>query len=1243
MRHPRSTVARLRFVTRPLRNPRGGFALLITITLLAFLVLLLVSLASLTRVETQVAANTQQQAQARQNALMALNIALGQLQKHTGPDQRVTARADLTLPAGVTVTPPTFNYNAETNVNGGKFTSPGSTGATIRASVDTYWADSDAPRNRHWTGVWRNTNTTPFDRNNPAAFNPAPGAPIWLVSGSEIATATASFSPTSPVIGLSTETTATTDTLRDSDAPGIPHRLLVGSATLGDTTLQHYVTAPQIPIRGTVPGLSGEQDIGHYAWWIGDEGIKARANLLDPFGPVAGTVPTSTLAPRNLKRRQSAQRPIIEAMTTNGNDGLAAFSDDFTRNEDLRGIFAASQFPLLNADDRFRTELGQRYHDVSIHSRGVLADTKNGGLKRDLTHILSRPTAAAFRAALHTPDYPVAPAAPYNIALTPAATPYATIPANEESPARAYDAGTGILAASATWEHLWSFYNLREPAPLGVFDGTTAAARPARADQQALYPLLVQTKLFYGLEVNGGAITLRITPVAVLANPYSVPISGEFILRFNNSRDEYPGIASGTLSDPPPAPDAPPSEALSYTTAAAPATPVPNQFHRLGNRRLEYGGLENITLVLRATSIPPGVAQIFTLDPNANLTIAGPSDTREVLMINTYDPSVYLTYPTGLSINTAAGHTHAAFYSIGMTPSLFIGSTNPEDRVSHIVSKAPAASSGAPVSSGFLVYPVDSGYQRGGGVFIALQDGKSALAQHAPFYQINTRALLNDYPAQTGSYGDHPLQWGVFYGVRGSQGDTDAGPHPLLSANILAPLNEAIPSTTRWGLVASGEFPSLNTPPPEVAIDASFINRLYDVPTPDAPITSLGQLQHFNVAGHLSTPVESPESLKTNGFLVNYPVANSYPGPRVSRHKVFHSTRAFGHHYDASYLWNDLLWDRFTFSTFPQTTAFTFGADEDGHLVNSRYRPFRSDIPASDASSFRGVFEPAKNLLVDGAFNINSTSVDAWKALFSALKSVPIGDTAAPSAPFSRTLSPPIDGGSTDARTGVSANAWKGFNDLTPDEIHTLAEEMVLQVRLRGPFLSLSEFVNRRLMQGPTSTSGTSPDPHRLGLSGALQTALDRTINHPAVAAGTSLVPEPYRRSSKRNETTGPRDGQGTPFHGYYFADLEYRLPSRIAGYPGYLLQADVLSVLAPALSARSDTFTIRTYGDVHNPVTGTVEARAWCEAVVQRLPDFIDPAATAADATPPPGSPNATFGRRYQVISFRWLTPADI
>src|SRR5947209_6720079 len=106
------------------------------VTLLAFVVILLVGLAAYTRVETAVAGNTQRQEQARQNALLALNVALAQLQRHAGPDQRVTATADA------------FGGHAGTT---------------------------------HYTGVWRT------DQND-AAGNPM--LLTWLVSGNEAVDAT---------------------------------------------------------------------------------------------------------------------------------------------------------------------------------------------------------------------------------------------------------------------------------------------------------------------------------------------------------------------------------------------------------------------------------------------------------------------------------------------------------------------------------------------------------------------------------------------------------------------------------------------------------------------------------------------------------------------------------------------------------------------------------------------------------------------------------------------------------------------------------------------------------------------------------------------------------------------------------------------------------------------------------------------------------------------------------------------
>ncbi len=78
----------------------------------------------------------------------------------------------------------------------------------------------------------------------------------------------------------------------------------------------------------------------------------------------------------------------------------------------------------------------------------------------------------------------------------------------------------------------------------------------------------------------------------------------------------------------------------------------------------------------------------------------------------------------------------------------------------------------------------------------------------------------------------------------------------------------------------------------------------------------------------------------------------------------------------------------------------------------------------------------------------------------------------------------------------------------------------------------------------------------------------------------------------------------------------EFRTPeaakgSRFAGLPGYVIQSDLLKPLANTQSVRDDTFRIRTYGDARDP-GGKLLARAWCEAIVQRTPNYLDPANTA-------------------------------
>ena len=85
------------------------------------------------------------------------------------------------------------------------------------------------------------------------------------------------------------------------------------------------------------------------------------------------------------------------------------------------------------------------------------------------------------------------------------------------------------------------------------------------------------------------------------------------------------------------------------------------------------------------------------------------------------------------------------------------------------------------------------------------------------------------------------------------------------------------------------------------------------------------------------------------------------------------------------------------------------------------------------------------------------------------------------------------------------------------------------------------------------------------------------------------------------------------------------------------------MQALALMMSARSDTFVLRTCGETGNPATGWTEDKAWLEAVVQRMPQYINSFADSAEVFPPARSENQNFGRRFKVVFFRLLTSNDL
>jgi hypothetical protein len=393
---------------------------------------------------------------------------------------------------------------------------------------------------------------------------------------------------------------------------------------------------------------------------------------------------------------------------------------------------------------------------------------------------------------------------------------------------------------------------------------------------------------------------------------------------------------------------------------------------------------------------------------------------------------------------------------------------------------------------------------------------------------------------------------------------------------------------------------------------------------------SIAQLQHAPLSDFANNPL--------------YALGNSLQNPRiVDRDSTYKRVSTNLPLFDLSYLLNQALWDKYFFSTVPDSpdspTPLT-----DANLADPNYRlPNARILPLSTATetSLKGHNTAASQLLLLGGFNINSTSEQAWRAVLAAAQELrfnPKRDVRDQSktlrSPFSRFLAPPGDSVTSASATVADLNVYQGYRELSDAQIAALAAAIVAEVKARGPFRSLADFVNRRLV--PT-TDGAAPT----GLKGALQAAIDAVDTQtPPVAPINAIAPYAEGGSSLSGSTGGDAQAQRGVV-GSAIAPIS----SRSAFGPGYLTQADVLSRIGSAISARSDSFVIRTYGEARNPATQEVTARAWAETVVQRMPEFVDPsdAPETALASLSLGSVNAVFGRRFKVVSFRWLGPNEI
>ena len=445
-------------------------------------------------------------------------------------------------------------------------------------------------------------------------------------------------------------------------------------------------------------------------------------------------------------------------------------------------------------------------------------------------------------------------------------------------------------------------------------------------------------------------------------------------------------------------------------------------------------------------------------------------------------------------------------------------------------------------------------------------------------------------------------------------------------------------------------------------------SRLILADIPVQPLFSLGQFMHLAPRYYASSGAYQSES-----FGASF-IGGSLASPNVSLDKNTNHTgignTSINLLMDHSFMANQALFDSYFFSTVPaanQSAADSAkyvmksedlpGAIQNNQpLPNNRMRFHRKSGVAPKAADLQDLKKAAANLMVDGAFNVNSTSINAWRALLSSLSGNDIrlwNSTAGSAATLdSKTLKNPIPRFWSTSKAGGVNQAWEGMRALSDDEVEELAKRIVQEVKTRGPFLSMADFINRRLAPSPANKS-------QLYTMGALQAAIENTspdINASVKGVGTavsldsSLNGDPFGTNAYGKPATS---GPNSPSWDTPLTSSNTSLPANTAtGIPGYLMQQDLVQAFAPVMTARSDTFVIRGYGEASNPAGGTPLARAWCEAVVQRVPDFVDqsdPKLAAgsnngdATALADLNKNNQTFGRRFEIVSFRWLNSNEL
>jgi type II secretory pathway pseudopilin PulG len=398
-----------------------GFALIATILLMVLLAIITVGTLSLSVVTVRSGGQESAKNRARANARMALMIAIGELQRHTGSDTRVTATANI-----------------------------------VDANYPTL------------LGVWKSWEGTDHEVAGRDPNPVAPGRPkIPEYSAKKVTEEPGNIGRFVDWL-VSTAATKTTPNIKD------PPNLIQTSAStdtiplLADGSLQQTDTRQVHVVPTELDDNGDDVNDGRFAWWVSGENQKAL--LAQPHEPRSANV--SALI--EMGQSHSISDPTVFGLPTLLNDP-ELHNPGAAPAKSGRKAISRQTMDLIDKDNNIEPQ--KKFHDLSSYSIGLLTNTATGGWRKDLSlltekwdDIYSTYPGSQLPLFRYTPKpgattlvpKPVKPAASVattNTAVVKAATPTQSnlYPWSDYSLILGYTQPGTYYAAAASWASLQSF------------------------------------------------------------------------------------------------------------------------------------------------------------------------------------------------------------------------------------------------------------------------------------------------------------------------------------------------------------------------------------------------------------------------------------------------------------------------------------------------------------------------------------------------------------------------------------------------------------------------------------------------------------------------------------------------------------------------------------------------------------------------------------------------------------------